>query len=57
MPTQVTATLEDVYRWDNLYTAYRKAAKGKRGQRLSAAFEFLRSRNPVSVCAANAREP
>ena len=27
--------------WDNLYLAYRKASKGKRGKRPAAEFEFV----------------
>jgi RNA-directed DNA polymerase len=40
MPTQVTATYADLYTWENLYLAYRKAAKGKRGRVAAAAFEY-----------------
>ena len=40
MPTQVIGTIEDVYRWDNLYAAWRAAAAGKRGRSPAASFEF-----------------
>lgn len=40
MPTQVTATYADLYTWENLYLAYRKATKGKRGRVAAAAFEY-----------------
>lgn len=37
MVVQVTGTYADIYTWGNLYTAYRKAAKGKRGRAPAAA--------------------
>ena len=40
MVTQVTATYADLHTWDNLYAAFRKAAKGKRGRIAAAAFEY-----------------
>ena len=40
MVTQVTGTFADLYRWDNLYAAYRKAAKGKRSRSAAARFEY-----------------
>lgn len=40
MPTQVTGSYADIHTFDNLYCAYRKAAKGKRGRSSAAAFEF-----------------
>lgn len=40
MPTQVKATYTDIYTWGNLYSAYRKAAKGKRGRHAAASFEY-----------------
>lgn len=40
MVAQVTGRYEDIYTWENLYRAYRKAAKGKRGRQAAAAFEF-----------------
>ncbi|MEZ4867196.1 MAG: reverse transcriptase domain-containing protein [Caldilineaceae bacterium] len=40
MLAQVTATYADLYTWENLYRAYRKAAKGKRGRTAAAAFEY-----------------
>ena len=30
-----------IWDWDNLYLAYRKARKGKRGKRPAAEFEFV----------------
>ena len=36
MVAQVTGVYADIYRWENLYTAYRKAAKGKRGRPAAA---------------------
>lgn len=49
MTTQVTGSYKNVYRWDNLYTAYRKAAKGKRGKRPAAAFEFRLEDNLIQL--------
>lgn len=49
MPTQVIGTLEDVYRWDNLYSAFRKASKGKRGRQPAATFEFRLEDNLVQL--------
>ena len=43
MVAQATGGYADIYTWANLYTAYRKAAKGKRSRRPAAAFEFKMS--------------
>ncbi len=40
MISQVTAGYADVYRWENLYLAYRQAARGKRSRAPAARFEF-----------------
>jgi len=49
MPTQVTATYADVHAWGNLYLAYRKAAKGKRGRRSAASFEYKLEDNLIHL--------
>ena len=49
MVTQVNATYADVYEWDNLYRAYRKAAKGKRGRPAAAGFEYQLEDNLVHL--------
>lgn len=40
MVTQVTATYADLYTWENLYTAYQNAVRGKRSRGAAAAFTF-----------------
>jgi retron-type reverse transcriptase len=40
MVAQVSGTYADVYAWENLFLAYRKAARGKRSHRSVALFEF-----------------
>jgi retron-type reverse transcriptase len=40
MVTQVTGVYADLYAWENLYSAWRKAARGKRGRGAAAAFEY-----------------
>jgi len=40
---------EQVYDWDNLYLAYRKARKGKRGRPPAATFEFDLEANLVTL--------
>jgi RNA-directed DNA polymerase len=40
MVTQVKATYPDLCSWTNLYIAYRKAARGKRGHAPAARFEY-----------------
>ena len=49
MVTQVTATYADLHTWDNLYAAYRKAAKGKRGRAAAAAFEYRLEDNLIQL--------
>ena len=49
MVTQVAGTYADIYSWENLYTAYRKAAKGKRGRRPAALFEFKLEDNLIQL--------
>jgi len=40
MVAQVQGSYADIYAWENLYLAWRRAAKGKRGRGPAAAFEF-----------------
>ena len=40
MPTQLIGSYAEISRWENLYTAFRDAAKGKRGRAAAAEFEF-----------------
>lgn len=40
MVTQVAATYADLYTWENLYTAYQNAVRGKRSRGAAAAFTF-----------------
>jgi len=49
MISQVTGTLADVYAWDNLYLAYVKAARGKRGRGPTAAFHFNLEENLIEL--------
>ena len=49
MTTQVTGCYADVYRWDNLYAAYRQAARGKRGRGPAARFEYRLEDNLVRL--------
>ncbi len=49
MVAQVKGCYADIYTWENLYTAYRKAAKGKRGRRPAAAFEFKLEDNLIQL--------
>ncbi len=49
MVAQVTGVYADIYTWENLYTAYRKAAKGKRSRRPAAAFEFKLEDNLIQL--------
>jgi hypothetical protein len=49
MVSQVTGTYADIYTWENLYVAYRKAAKGKRGRRPAATFEFKLEDNLIQL--------
>jgi retron-type reverse transcriptase len=49
MATQVNGAYADIYEWENLYRAYRKAAKGKRGRSPAAAFEFKLEDNLIGL--------
>ena len=49
MVSQVNGSYADIHTWDNLYQAYRKAAKGKRSRGPAAAFEFRLEDNLVSL--------
>lgn len=49
MPTQVTSSYADIYEWENLYTAWRNAARGKRSQRAAAGFEFRLEDNLIAL--------
>ena len=49
MPTQVTGRYADIYRWDNLYAAWRQAARGKRSHGPAARFEFHLEDNLVRL--------
>jgi len=40
MVTQATATYAEMCTWENLYSAYRRAARGKRSRQAAAGFEF-----------------
>lgn len=40
MVAHVQSSYADLYEWENLYLAWRKAARGKRGRSVAAAFEF-----------------
>jgi len=46
---QVSDTYADIYEWDNLYTAYRKAARGKRGKGPASRFEFVLENNLIDL--------
>ena len=49
MVAQVTGSYADIYSWENLHTAWRKAAKGKRGRRAAAAFEYRLEDNLIQL--------
>jgi hypothetical protein len=49
MVTQASGVYADVYAWENLYQAYRKAAKGKRGRQAAASFEYRLEDNLVRL--------
>lgn len=49
MPKQVRGTYADIADWENLYVAYRKAARGKRGRAAAAAFEFKLEDNLIEL--------
>ena len=47
--THVSGAYADIYAWDNLYAAYRLAARGKRGRPAAAAFEYRLEDNLVRL--------
>ena len=49
MVTQVAGVYAAIYAWDNLYMAYRKAAKGKRSRAGAAAFEYRLEDNLIQL--------
>jgi retron-type reverse transcriptase len=49
MVSQITGRYADLYAWDNLYLAYRKAARGKRGRATTAAFEYHLEDNLIQL--------
>ena len=49
MPTQVTGVYADIYAWENLLTAYLRAAHGKRSQEAVARFERRLEDNLVAL--------
>ncbi len=48
MVTQVTGTYADLCTWENLYLAYRRAARGKRGRQAAAGFEYRLEDNLIA---------
>jgi retron-type reverse transcriptase len=46
---QVAGVYADIYSWQNLYTAYRRAACGKRSQVPAAAFEYRLEDNLITL--------
>lgn len=49
MVTQVAGSYADLCTWENLYAAYRKAAKGKRGRSAAARFEYRLEDNLIQL--------
>jgi len=49
MVTRVSGEYADIYEWENLYWAYRRAAKGKRSRTPAAAFEFKLEDNLIQL--------
>lgn len=49
MVSQVTGQYADIYAWDNLYLAYRQAARGKRARATTAAFEYHLEDNLIQL--------
>ena len=49
MITHVTGKYADIYAWENLYAAYRKAARGKRSRAAAAAFEYRVEDNQIEL--------
>lgn len=56
MPAQVTGVYADLYAWENLYNAWRKAARGKRMRGPAAAFEYRLEDNLIRLQAELAEE-
>ena len=56
MVTQVTATYAEMCTWQNLYSAYRAAARGKRGRQAAAGFEFRLEDNRLEIRMSPLRE-
>jgi len=49
MVKQINGNYTDLYQWENLYHAYRRAAKGKRSRAPAAAFEFRLEDNLIQL--------
>ena len=49
MPTQVSGAYADIYAWENLFTAYLRAAHGKRSQAAVASFERRLEDNLIAL--------
>ena len=49
MIASVNATYSDIHTFANLYTAYRKAAQGKRARAAAARFEFRLEDNLIQL--------
>lgn len=49
MPTQVTGVYADIFAWENLLTAYLRAAHGKRSQAAVARFERRLEDNLIAL--------
>lgn len=49
MVAKVEGSYTDIYAWENLYQAYRRAAKGKRGRAPAASFEFRLEDNLIQL--------
>ena len=49
MPTQVRGVYADIHTWENLYTAYLRAAHGKRSQEAVARFERRLEDNLIAL--------
>ncbi len=49
MKARPKITYEKIHTWENLYEAFKKAAKGKRGHPSVAAFEFRLEDNLVAL--------
>ena len=47
--THVNGVYADIHTWDNLYAAYRLAARGKRGRPAAAAFEYRLEDNLIRL--------